>query len=345
LKRLGYNVEIKSSAGFKAVFDIWKFHGKDCLKLTFMPDYSLKEGTEIWIKDYHGETFSDRFVRNGNKKIAFTHDYYSGNSLQIIDEQPARLYISDIYVQDLENGAFSYNFPIRRKDSYYGIEIDEGRNIAKEWHVKQYIGVVWRYVDKPNLLLRLMKAFKDKKYEFHTEFGYSSNYPSTLKEVFLKVFGDNAVLQTDEDWARCAKYRHAKPIDFPKELHPFFKNSILTDKDFVIIYDSAHERLIPDPELSDKELDNLNWCRNLANEVGAKYPIHAYEMSKTINGNYSSGEIRLNQKILKNRLQTTSTFLEELAHAVSGADDKTVALLDAIRDLSAQLLLKCWWND
>jgi len=344
LKRLGYDVEIKSSAGFKAIFDIWKFHGKDCLKLTFIPDYSLKEGTEIWIKDYHGETFSDRFIRNGNKTILFTKQYYPGCNLQILNERPARLYVSDIYVQDLENGAFSYNFPVKRKDDSFGIEIDEGRNIASEWHVRYYIGVLWHYVDEPGLLRCLMEALKAKTYEYHAYFRQSSNHPNVVKQAFHDTFGDNAVLRTDEEWERRARHRHAKPIDLPTEIHPFLKESIITDKDFVIAHDSAQERLVPDSELSTKELDNLNWCRNLANEVDAKYPINAYIIPNHA-GNYSDGQIRLSQKILKNRHQTTSTFLEELAHAVSGADDKTVALLDAIKDLSAQLLLKCWWND
>ena len=341
LKRNGYDIQIRTK-GLEICCDVTILEGEKVLVLKYRKNGLSFKGTEIKIKGYKGSTFSDNFV-NGNKDIAHESRIFG----QIIRENPPRLYVKDIYIQDLDNAAFSYNcFRQTNPDGTgAGVKLEESRGVADPFYLKYEIGYLWSTVSDQSLWEEYFRAVKDRKWEKDLKFrGYNceDNIPKRKKIIraaFLKVFGQNAVVKTDSDWSREAKWRGANIIEgFDNWDHEELIKCLPTDKEYVINDAKAKDVRVEDKDLTQEEYKNLKLARELAKKVMRRdFKVNAYLMERAA-GKAMGDEIRLDRRILRNLEDTLSTLIHELAHEKYNSKDLTAEMLRSVQKVGAELL-------
>jgi len=341
LKREGYDVEIKTK-GLEIRCDVATLEGEKVLVLKYRKNGLDFRGTEVKIKGYRGSTFQDNFV-NGNKDVVHESKEFG----QIIRENPPRLYVKDIYIQDLDNAAFSYNcYRQQNPDgSGVGVRLEESRGVADPFYLKYEIGYLWSTVSDETLWEELFKAIKDKKWERNLKFTGSlssirlQKRKKVIRKAFLKVYGPDSVVKTDHEWGREAKWRGAKVVeDFDSWDHEELIKCLPTDKEYVIKDAQAKDVRVEDKDLTQEEFKNLELARELAKKVMRRdFKVNAYLMERAA-GKAMGDEIRLDRRILSSLEDTLSTLIHELAHEKYNSKDLTAEMLRSVQKVGAELL-------
>jgi len=325
LKRLGYDVIVKSK-NLKITVDTTTIENEKCLKLYIDESYNDVTGTEVFIKGYTGDAFEENFVRN-NKDILFS----SGND-HIIKEKNARLYVKDIYVCELENAMWSYNLS--------NISLSEDRNIPSEYSLKDRIGRLFSKLHDSKLIEEVFQAILDEKYEQSADMSYVMiHFKDAWVTAFKSFFGDNAVIYTNDNWEREAKWVGAKVIRLPREISDGLQEIIQTDKEYVLENNNKDILEIPDQKLSEEELKNLDILRNLSDIVSIKTKVIVALFDTSACYNPKKDIIFINKDIIANLRRSISSLVHELAHTF-GCDDMTEEMMHTIGNVAGQLLYK-----
>lgn len=316
LKRLGYDIEIFSNH-LHILVDTTKIEGEECLRLLYRETHNSTDGTLIKVVGYEGETYEDRFV-SGNKKILF-HSYTG----DIIKETPKRLYVKDIYVQDLPNASYSYNL---RK-----CKLEESRGIADQWELEWYSGFLMCKCDSIDVWVKCFKAIRDKKWETCMRLTSNIKHPKVVSRAFERVFGINAVLGTNALWIKEAEWRGADTIQcFSTEKHGslFDTEGIQTDREFVLERDNAQKIIVKDEDLNHLEYRNLITARSLVERYCENWGlnikcVNVYLLEKA-DGMWlkETREIAVNREALTDVVRTFDVIVHEVSHA-HGFEDMT----------------------
>lgn len=322
LKRLGYDVIIKSN-NLKITVDTTIIEEEKCLKLLIDTTPNNVSGTEVLIKGYNDSTFDDNFVKKNNKKVI-----YKCPKGQIIEETPTRLYVKDIFVCDLENARYSYNLR--------NIQLAEDRNIPSEWDLRRCIGRVYEMVNKKQLLINLFNAIKEGQYEHNININYINGVQSkTWVNAFKEVYGNKAVIRTDDEWEREATWRGAKVVTIPDNMSEL-KTIIDTDKQFTL-KDNKGTVKVKDSKLEQGELIHLKVLRKLSKKISPDVKVIATILDKPACYNIAKKEIMINRNQLQDLNKCLGSLVHELAHT-RGASDMTAEMIHMIGGVAGDLL-------
>lgn len=334
LKRLGYDVTIRSN-GLEVKTATHEIEGEQCLKLLYRRIDNHVNGTEVIIHGYQGSVFEDRFTTSKNPVWRGTTIW--GDKAEIYEEDQPKLYVKDIYVQDLPNAMFSYNL--------WDVKLEESRNIADSWSLSYEIGRLWENVDDYYLLVKFMQAIKLKKWEYHNcYFDYPSKHPKKFVRAFKEVFGQNAFIKCTDVWTTEAEWQGGRAVELPSELQEgFIKSGIPTDEAFVLMKSGRQRIPIDDSELSRIQLENLLRLRKVIKEL-AKYrgelkdvQVKAFRLPPDENGVWMrhANTIAISKDALDTYFTAFDPFHHELAHALYNAPDGTHAMIRALSKCAA----------
>jgi len=328
-KRRGFDVTIRSN-GLEVKTATHEIEGEQCLKLLYRKINNGIKGTEVIVHGYHGPTFEDRFALK--KQPGWSGKTIYGDKAEIFEEEPTRLYVKDIYVQDLENAKFSYNL--------WDVRLEESRNVADSWSLKWEIGRLWANVDDLDLLVKFMEAIKEKKWEYHNcYFSYEHKHKQKFIEAFHRVFGRNAFLKSSDDWTTEAEWRGGKAIEVPPDfLEGFVKSGIMTDQQFVFLKSHQKRIRVQDWDLNETQLINLTKLRKVASVFG-RYKVNAYLLPPEEEAVWIkiSNEIAISTEQLLNYRDAFACFHHELTHARYGVRDATHQMIYALSECAADI--------
>jgi len=145
------------------------------------------------------------------------------------DDARGRIYVRDIYVRDMP-ALFGYNL--------FDVKLSESRDIANEYDIRSGINDLWgdlinaldaergrpgthnpQYVEQWTELLRklidgALKASMNNGNEVETEIYPSTAIGGVVADLFMQMYGKDAVVVTDPQTLELAKYYHMDPIFF-----------------------------------------------------------------------------------------------------------------------------------
>lgn len=169
-------------------------------------------GTRILIKGYTGEPFIDRFNLETNKKIVHKKEISvclgKPYSSYMIDEPVKRMYVRNIYVQNLpeiENPAlYSYDL--------FNVRLSTDRNIPNTADIDQEIGRLWSSVSDVKMIEAFFKHVKAEGYEKDAKLSSATMGKFASGTSWVKAFNSvfpNSFLYTGEKESKLAEY-HTK---------------------------------------------------------------------------------------------------------------------------------------
>lgn len=210
---LGYELEIYTDSMFvKPVFKTLIIEDPTQGKLQAeVMSFKYKKiqpfgGTRIFIKGYKGETYQDRFNFETNKKIFLKKDLDECEDKlypsYIIDELEKRIYVRNIYVQDIETPAlFSYDL--------FNVRLSTDRNIPNTSDVHRQVGKLWSAVTDTPTIEKFLNHIRTETYEATISLDSfvieNHGSKSAWTVAFRNLFG-NGFLYTDEDTTKLAEY-------------------------------------------------------------------------------------------------------------------------------------------
>lgn len=291
-------------------------------------------GTTITIYNYTGPTFDDRFNLETNKKILFKGEisYCEGKPYPnyIIEETPARLYVRNIYVKELENAEFSYDL--------FDVRLSPSRDIPSEYDVTRCIGRLWEYVNDVNLMIRFFNAVKQKKYESNAKIWWIARENQPLwKQAFKTVFGENRFIGTSREAARRAAYFSSylwREIDIviPEDMRSAFISFIETDVWVIKHFASMRPKI--EVVLNPAQRANLSYLKRITDLLAKEFFPKLSEWSIVVADRESMGDtaglasgdtkqIFIREDILNSLRESIGVLVEELTHAVEKTMDTT----------------------
>ncbi len=241
-------------------------------------------GTRLLIKGYTGDTYLDRFNLEYNKKIIFKRDTDLCEDKQypsyMIDEPVKRIYVRNIYVQDIgfkinqqtqqavNNALYSYDL--------FNVTLSTDRNIPNTYDIQRQIGNLWSRVSDLKMIEAFFDASISEGYESKAHLSSSimsiAKVESAWREGFKNFFG-NAFLRTDERQTRLAEYHShflKKGVYLPEGIRGALSNiGIPTDYN---ILDRIKSVLPRYPKLlTPIQQDNFDYIRRIHNILKEKY--------------------------------------------------------------------------
>lgn len=345
LIRLGYSVTIQSGS-LEIRTSQAKIAEETCLKLTYEEVPHMLNGTRVTIHGYSGSLFEERFATHPKikEKVVFKNSYLG----DIIDI-PSVLFVKDIYVTALGNSAFSYNLR--------NVSLSESRNISNEFETHNSIGLLWTYVNKQDMLERLLDAIANDKYEARCSYAYKSDHPDKVLAAWNAIYGKKSVIATSPLWTKEAQWRGAKVVSVPANFIKFLLGGVKTDIEYVTEHDNGNDTPVP-TRLLDKSqrraLQAANVLMDLLTEgrgliSNGRIPVKAYQLFNYENGraavwdNYEK-TVKIDYRRLSSLQNTFEDTLHEAAHALHSARDNSVEMIHALSRIGSIALLKALYK-
>lgn len=324
LKRLGYKIRIKSH-NLAINVSTTSIEGETCLKLILDEAPNNATGTEILIGGYTGNTFTEHFV-NGNKRVIYNCDHG-----QIINEQPTKLYVKDIYVCKLHNALYSYNLK--------NIQLSEDRNIPSEYSVQQGLGRLYSTLKGKHLHLavRFLQGIKNDTYEAKVDLPYRLEQHKVWKHAFAEVFGSDAVIRTSDRWEKEATWVGANPVQLPNEIANSLAYIISTDKQFANKHQSQLRQRVRQKTLPSNEKSNFNILKKLAKAISPATRVYVYNQTDPACYDPNKDIIIINQPELQDLKKCIGHLVHELAHS-KGASDMTAEMIHKLGNVSGDII-------
>jgi hypothetical protein len=342
LLRSGYPIVIRS--GDMEVEPFWKEEKVDdeVVKVLAFRKKTIPpvRGTKILVKGYFGPSYKENISLFDKKVLAKRLHVIDGKEVEdrLIDEKPGRLYVRNLFVEELKPEAeFSYDL--------WDVRLEESRRVASRWDVELGAGELWAQVRNKELIKRFFKAVEENKFESEVRI-YSIPITSAdaWQQAFKEYFGKFAVLWTDESMAAQAEWIGRKPVKLPDNISIGLRHVVETDVDAYLAHIQSSEALVDPKKLAAYEAKVWRGLCDLFERLKAKYPQLANWrleiMTKTKDGGvaiHSIKSIRINRDILSDPIKSLAVFIEEVAHAVSGAADMTKLLYLAVSDVGATI--------
>ena len=307
LTRMGYDAEI-----FSGTLHITNrsdmIDGIEVLKLQYTTN-SQVEGTKIIIHNWNDSpTFEDRFLTDD--MIALKNE--NGALLKV-----PKLFIKGVYTQELPDYLYGYNL-----DS---IQMNRDRSTVSEWEVESAVGRIWSLIENKSVWEFLFKAGSTRKESRMSLNTIPEETQLAAMTGFKKVFGNNAVVETDENVSLEALHRKAKPInlsEFGYCIREMLMGFVGTDQDYVEKQCGDKAFKIPNSKLDPYQKKTVAILRRIGRKVGHTEIIVADLPHFDGDCNPNSGIIRIRPEVLYNRHYAISTYIHELGH-LNGSRDLT----------------------
>lgn len=256
----------------------------------------------------------------------------------------AKLYIKGVYIKDIE-ALFSYALSVE--------DLNRDRDLIDDDILCRGIRDLWNTVDDPELISTYYKESERAGIGGTNspckEFNYSvypkDDYRDSWVYAFYCTFGDKAVVYTNDLAAQEALLLGFNPV----RLEYYGRNVaeyIGIRKDVDVCRDD-YEFTWAD-KLSKAEEDRLTFFRQIADMVGMACPdtiriFEAYAKSEYLVGQYNrtKDEIYIKRERLSgNLILALETFIHELTHRETGADDGDRSFANGLSTLAAKVVLE-----
>lgn len=233
-------------------------------------------GTKVLIKGYTGETMLDRFNLETNKKIVHKKDISlclnKPYPSYIIDEPVKRIYVRNIYVQDL----FDIERPALYSYDLFNVRLSTDRNIPNTVDIFKEIGRLWSSVSDVKMIEAFFKHVKAEGYEKDAKlssetmgkFATGTSWNRTFNSVF-----PNSFLYTDEKTSKLAEYHtkfQKKSVYLPSNIRNALEN-IGVDSDGAVL-ERITSKLPKTPmSYTDIQKANLEYLKMIHYRLREKY--------------------------------------------------------------------------
>jgi len=311
--RKGYVVRVKSK-DFVAYINKTNKFGEEVLKYEYEENKPRVDGTEITVLGFKEKTnYSERFNVNGTKQILLENSYG-----QMLKEDKPRLYVKNIYVQDLEKEKALYSYDLKH------VRLERDRNMPNNFDIRFYIGYLISDLKDKEIIGTLLDGFRKEVLESKIAH-FEPN--SVWNEVFIEKYGDNATVSNDETIVSKGRYHGFKTVVIRNDTirEGLSKIGVLdTVLAIAIKQKNREEKEVKD--LSRTEKTNLEKAITIVkNATELTIPdIKLYESRNSDVLGYANGKIiGLNRKILKDLGRTITVLLEEVIHMNYRIDDVT----------------------
>lgn len=256
----------------------------------------------------------------------------------------ARVFNKGVYIKDIDS-LYSYGLAIN--------QLNRDRDLVEDNALCLMIRDLWNTVDNPQLIQsyfeesnRMAQAGENSKFK---EFTYCI-YPSwECRDIWVKtfynVFGARAIISTNDLASREAKYLGFIPIPLDycgRNLAEF----IGIEKDTDVVSDDYE--FVWAVSLNEREEKRLSFFRQVVNLIGMEWPgdvkvFDSYAKGENVIGLYNpdKDEVYLSRKRLNGNIEDAlETFIHELTHRATGADDLDRRFANSLSTLSSKLLLE-----
>lgn len=327
------------------------------------------QGTAWHIIGYNGPDFKDRFAVNLPKNAILVSNpslldepVQRNNQIINVDfTKTARIYARDIYMRDLPGAYYSYNL--------WSFDLAPDRHAPKdESEMWRDMGRAWSGVTDLDMLKVFLQMGTDpprmetpERFIDLSYMGYDKASGCDYKEhiiqnakywvkAWVTVFGEDAVLRTSDRWDSLVRHLGYKSIGLNYAARSTLEAVLPTDKKLI---DKSQEMLrdvtvIKDTELTGTQLASLNLIRSIAEYYGGEdfgkriygaYIPPASDRVRTA-GLYSTRlqEIYIAAEQLNHGKTAMDTFIHELAHHLSGAEDGEPAHYEKISYIAGQII-------
>lgn len=335
LTRMGLTAHVYSGGRH-----IWNepahMEGEQVFKIRWQTGFRDNGMTVIGIPDWPGETFEERFIREGDPRVRFTGQF----GRMILEEAQPGIYVKGVWVQPsrLYHDGFAFGYNLQ------DVDMNRDRGVIRSWNLARNVGKVWSQVADQDLLARFWQAVKDGQAEKHAHMGGATVASETaMKRGFQAAFGD-VVVATSEEMTREARYRGAKTVAAAETgdcgLAEVVKAVVGTDADYVEQMTGQSKVWVPPRDLAAEAKRNLRLLRRLARRAGFQGKVEAYILPERALAQLDDGEIHVSTRALEaGRDKAVKSLIHELAHAKYGAADATREMVDAVAYVGANLVL------
>jgi hypothetical protein len=295
-------------------------------------------GTRVMIR---GNTISswgtmlDRFNLEYNKKIILKRDTDLCEDKQypsyIIDETVKRIYVRNIYVQDI---GFKIKNQLAVKKSLYsydlfGVRVSTDRNIPNTADITYQIGRLWSRVSDAKMIDAFFSAVDSEGYEsdiyLDSSIMHKVKVAAAWKEGFRRHYG-NAFLRTGENETRLAEYHthfRQKGVFLPEGIrHTLERVGISTDITILRQIESVLPR--SSASMTAVQLDNVEYIKMIhyiikdkyftKQMVGCKVFVGSKDTMEESQGKVRDGNIYIREDMLLNMVDAIDVYSHELTH-------------------------------
>lgn len=310
---------------------------------------SPEGGTKVLIKGYTGDTYLDRFNLESNKKILLKENMTiceeKSYPSYIIDEPVKRIYVRNIYVQDITDNVTEDKKALYSYD-LFSVRLSTDRNIPNTTDILTQIGYLWSLVKDPRMLEAFFKQVKDEGYESQVKLSWSTIKSHGSKTAWVNAFhsmyGTNAFLSTSENYTRLAEYNTQfmkKGVSIPYSIRTAL-NSLDILYDYQILEDLKRVPPKLQMDLGTVETANLEYLKMLHHKIENKYfggTIRAKVFVATRQtmadalGKVIDGNIYIREDRMLFMIDVINVYGHELTHvAYPGLSDNTSSFYEKI---------------
>ncbi|MDD5511977.1 MAG: hypothetical protein PHI12_14410, partial [Dehalococcoidales bacterium] len=374
LLREGYPVYVQS--GDRELHIIFLEQEADAkvmsLAALWRPLASPIKGTTWHIIGYRGSDYHENFAVNLPKKAILNENISMirepvQRKNQIIDikytDNQSKIYVRDIFMKDIK-GQYSYNLwsfdlapdrfaPKNESDMW----VDIGRawsNVTNIDMLETFLKMVGDYpiIDSEERNIQMYgmgyKAPHLSGESYQDDIGNNKIY---WQKAWNNVFGEDAVLRTTDRWDATVKHLGYKSISMSWYVKSALAQAIKTDEKLI---EESQDKLrevaiIEDNKLTASQRASLNLVRRIAEDVARsgvdKRKVHAAvippasERVRTA-GLYSTKtmDIYISTDQLDRGSSAVDTFIHEVAHHNSGAEDGDRSHYEAISSIAGDVV-------
>lgn len=256
----------------------------------------------------------------------------------------AKLFNKGVYIKDID-ALYTYGISINQLNRDRDLVDDDtlSRNIRDIWNNVNNPQIIQRYFEESN---RIADGIASSKFK---EFNYCIYPELSVRQIwvdtFYSRFGSKAIISTNDLGTREATCLGYSPVRLE------YCGSILADyigipKDADVIADDYEFAWVD--TLNDREEKRLSFFKQVTDLLALESPetvkvFDSYAKSVNVVGLYNpdKDEIYLKRERLSGNLEEAlETFIHELNHKATGADDSDRKFADGLSKLSTKLLLE-----
>jgi len=235
------------------------------------------------------------------------------------DEYKGKIYYRGIFVREMKNSLWGYNFN--------DLTINRDREIIDDYSLKRAVGKAIAGVDSLSIIHNFVKNLQDQDVLESSAIIHAWDIPKEnvelWKEAWKLVFGDNAVVETDESLREEVEYFGYKVVRVPWGCKEMLKELVRSDEDVI--------NRIKEFQWEDKgpiDIKRYPTFKKVYIGLGKPAPVHwfriklnnpfakAYAMSK-------KGTIYLDKKLSLDEISMIEALVHEVVHVRYGLSDNT----------------------
>lgn len=256
----------------------------------------------------------------------------------------AKLYNKGVFIKDID-AMYTYGLSINQLNRDRDLVDDDtlSRNIREIWNNVDNPQLIQRYFEESNRIANgvVSSKFKEFNYCIYPELSVRQIWVDT----FYSLFGPKAIISTNDLASREAACLGHSPIRLD------YCGRSLTDyigipKDIDVVSDDYEFAWVEN--LNDREEKRLSFFKQVTDLLALECPdtvkvFDSYAKSDNVVGLYNpdKDEIYMRRERLSGNLEEAlETFIHELNHKSTGADDSDRRFADGLSKLSSKLLLE-----